>query len=131
MRLVSASPGRCRRASSPPRIQLLELDEQPPQVLGLDAGARVVHLDAEELGPSGEARMVTSPPAGVNLSALERYLEHLLEPGRVEHHAPDGRVHRNLDADLLSARWSSRSRPPSPMACARSIDSGRKSSFPD
>jgi len=134
MRFVSASPrpvpGVLLRR---PASSCWNSTNSPPQVLGLDAGARVVHLDAEELRLL-QAERGRSPVRrrGVNLSALERLIvEHLLQPGRVEHHASDGRLHRDLDADLLSAAVVFKIAPTSPMACVRSIDSGRKSSFPD
>ena len=54
-------------------VELLELDEQPVQVLRLDADAGVLDLDAEQVrGRSRPTRTVTRPPSGVNLMAFDR-----------------------------------------------------------
>ena len=74
MRLVSARPEpRAALLLGEGGVELLELDEQAPQVLGLDAHAGVLDLEAERLAsPSAPTRTVTRPPSGVNLIAFDR-----------------------------------------------------------
>ena len=53
-------------------VELLELDEEAPEVLRRDTDAGVLDLEAEVSAPSGATRTETRPPSGVNFSALER-----------------------------------------------------------
>ena len=54
-------------------VELLELDEQPLEVLGLDADAGVLDLEAEACRARRRRRAtVTWPPSGVNLMAFDR-----------------------------------------------------------
>ena len=68
-------------------VELLELDEQPVEVLGRDADARVLDLEPEGRPRLGQdARDRPCRPSGVNLMRVRQVVvEHLLEPRRIEH----------------------------------------------
>ena len=78
-------------------VELLEFDEQPRQIVGGDADAGVLDLDAEGQRP-GSAGTQRDPTAfGRELDGVGQVVvEHLLEACRVEHQA----VQRRIDVDF-------------------------------
>ncbi len=85
-----------------PGLELLELHEQAAQVLRPDARPGVLHLEAEELLAFGRGADSHQPALRGELERVgEVVVEHLLQSGRIHHHAPDGRIDRHLDADVL------------------------------
>jgi len=105
--------------------------KSPLQGPGVGCRRPFVHLDRKNSGPLLANGMATHSAGGVNFERIgEIIVEHLLEAWPDRAHRADGRVHRNLDATCFG-RGGLQDRAHLADRLRQTIDSGRKSSFPD
>jgi hypothetical protein len=84
---------------------LLELHEEPLEIVGLDAGAVVLDLEAEAVGPLGHDPDLDLAALGGELERVrEEVVEDLLEARRIEDDLAHRGIERGVDADAARGR---------------------------
>src|SRR3569623_773961 len=92
-------------------LELLELDEQPAEIVGRDADAGVLDLEPEQLVALGHEPDDDAAAVGRELQRVRQVVvRHLLEPRRIEKDALESGRDLELDLDLLRRRRRPRDR---------------------